>query len=167
MSVRPDELPAPSSKTKRSFFTALRHRDFRLLWIGQLISVTGSQMQLVAINWHVYLLTHSPLALGLVGAFRAVPIILCSLMGGVVADVVDRRLLMITTQTIMLLCSAILASITFSGLERVQPTFGLTAPPSAASAFPTPSRQSLMPTPVPAKEFANAVRRRMLTTPIE
>ena len=48
-------------------------------------------MQLVAINWHVYLLTHSPLALGLVGAFRAVPIILCSLMGGVVADVVDRR----------------------------------------------------------------------------
>src|SRR5438132_13148248 len=109
MSVRPDELPAPSRKTKRSFFTALRHRDFRLLWIGQMISVTGSQMQLVAINWHIYLITHSALALGMVGAFRAGPIILCSLMGGVVADVIDRRRLMMTTQAIMLTCSAILA----------------------------------------------------------
>src|SRR5213593_2564539 len=106
-----------TSKERYSAFTALRHRDFRLLWMGQIVSVTGSQMQLVAINWHVYLLTHSPLALGLVGAFRAVPIILCSLMGGVIADVVDRRLLMMTTQTIMLLCSAILASITLSGLD--------------------------------------------------
>ena len=149
-------------ETRQSAFSSLRHRNFRLLWMGQIVSVTGSQMQLVAINWHVYLLTHSPLALGLVGAFRAVPIILCSLMGGVVADVVDRRLLMMTTQTIMLLCSAILASITFSGLERVWPIFGLTAVASAAWAFDTPARQSLMPTLVPAKDFPNAVSLSML-----
>src|SRR5712691_12924448 len=81
----------------QSVFSSLRHRDFRLLWIGQTISVTGSQMQLAAINWHIYLLTRSALALGMVGAFRAVPIILCSLIGGVVADVIDRRRLMMMT----------------------------------------------------------------------
>src|ERR1044072_474807 len=98
---------------RQSLFVSLRHRDFRLLWAGQIISVVGSQMQLAAINWHIYLLTGSPLALGLVGACRAVPIILCSLMGGVVADVVDRRRLMVITQTIMLTCSAILSFISF------------------------------------------------------
>ena len=58
-----------------SAFAALRHRDFRLLWLGQIVSVTGSQMQFVAINSHVYLLTKSAFALGLVGLFRGVPII--------------------------------------------------------------------------------------------
>src|SRR5882762_7516983 len=106
MSVRADDLPEPARKTNRSFFTALRHRDFRLLWIGQLISVTGTQMQLVAINWHVYLLTKSPLALGGVGLVRILPIIICSLVGGVVADAVDRKRLMLITQGSMLICAS-------------------------------------------------------------
>jgi len=130
--------------------------------MGQIISVTGSQMQMVAVNWHVYLLTHSPLALGLVGAFRAGPIILCSLAGGVVADVADRRLLMIATQTMMLTCSAILAFFTICGLTHVWPIFLLTALASAAWAFDTPARQSLMPTLVPPKDFPNAVSLSML-----
>ena len=54
--------------------------------MGQIVSVTGSQMQSVAINWHVYLLTKSAFALGLVGLFKGVPIVLCSLMGGVVVE---------------------------------------------------------------------------------
>ena len=148
--------------TRPSAFSSLRHRDFRLLWMGQIISVTGSQMQMVAVNWHVYLLTHSPLALGLVGAFRAGPIILCSLAGGVVADVADRRLLMIATQTMMLTCSAILAFFTICGLTHVWPIFLLTALASAAWAFDTPARQSLMPTLVPPKDFPNAVSLSML-----
>ena len=119
-------------------------------------------MQLAAINWHIYLITHSALALGLVGACRAVPIILCSLMGGVVADVVDRRRLMIVTQTMMLACSALLAFVTFSGLVHVWPIFLLTAIASAAWAFDTPARQSLMPMLVPAKDFPNAVSLSML-----
>jgi MFS family permease len=143
-------------------FSSLRHRDFRLLWIGQVVSVTGSQMQLAAINWHIYLLTHSALALGLVGACRAVPIILCSLMGGVVADVVDRRRLMVVTQTIMLLCSAVLAFISFSGLQHAWPIFLLTSIASAAWAFDTPARQSLMPMLVPVNDFPNAVSLSML-----
>ena len=59
-------------------------------------------MQSVAINWHVYLLTKSAFALGLVGLFRGLPIILCSLAGGVVADAINRKRLMIVTQTVML-----------------------------------------------------------------
>jgi len=130
--------------------------------MGQIVSVIGSQMQLAAINWHIYLLTHSALALGLVGACRAVPIILCSLMGGVVADVVDRRRLMVITQSIMLLCSALLAFVSFRGLEQAWPIFLLTGIAAAAWAFDTPARQSLMPTLVPVKDFPNAVSLSML-----
>ena len=119
-------------------------------------------MQLAAINWHIYIITRSALALGLVGACRAVPIILCSLMGGVVADVVDRRRLMVVTQSIMLLCSAVLAFISFEGLEHAWPIFLLTAIASAAWAFDTPARQSLMPMLVPVKDFPNAVSLSML-----
>src|SRR2546423_4750093 len=151
-----------SVASRRNIFSSLRHRDFRLLWLGQIVSVTGSQMQLAAINWHIYLITRSALALGLVGACRAVPIILCSLMGGVMADVVDRRRLMVVTQSVMLLCSATLALVTFSGLEHVWPIFLLTAISSAAWAFDTPARQSLMPMLVPPKDFQNAVSLSML-----
>jgi MFS family permease len=147
---------------RQTAFSSLRHRDFRLLWMGQIVSVTGSQMQLAAINWHIYLLTRSALALGLVGACRAVPIILCSLAGGVVADVVDRRRLMMTTQSVMLACSAILALVTFRGLLHVWPIFLLTSIASAAWAFDTPARQALMPTLVPLKDFPNAVSLSML-----
>src|SRR5882724_12791551 len=147
---------------RQTAFSSLRHRDFRLLWMGQIVSVTGSQMQLAAINWHIYLLTRSALALGLVGACRAVPIILCSLMGGVVADVVDRRRLMMATQSVMLMCSATLALVTFRGLLNVWPIFLLTAIASGAWAFDTPARQALMPTLVPLKDFPNAVSLSML-----
>ena len=68
-----DPAPAAADSTPRqTAFSSLRHRDFRLLWIGQIVSVIGSQMQLAAINWHIYILTRSALALGLVGACRAV-----------------------------------------------------------------------------------------------
>ena len=130
--------------------------------MGQIVSVTGSQMQLAAINWHIYLLTGSPLALGLVGACRAAPIILCSLMGGVIADVADRRRVMMITQSIMLICSATLAFVTFSGLTKVWPIFLLTATASAAWAFDTPARQSLLPMLVPLHDFQNAVSLGML-----
>ena len=145
------------SSSSHSAFAALRHRDFRLLWLGQIVSVTGSQMQFVAINWHVYLLTKSAFALGLVGLFRGVPIILCSLAGGVVADAVDRKRLMIVTQTVMLASAALLTAGTVAGVESVWPIYILSAFASAASAFDVPARQALMPTLVPAQDFPNAV----------
>ena len=73
-------------------------------------------MQFVAINWHVYLLTKDPLALGLVGLFRGVPIIVCSLAGGVVADAFDRKRTMIVTQAVMLLTAALLTAETLGDI---------------------------------------------------
>ena len=114
-------------------------------------------MQSVAINWHVYLLTKSALALGLVGLFRGAPIIVCSLVGGVVADAVNRKRLMIATQSVMLTTAALLAVATIMGLKSVWPIYILSAFASAATAFDIPARQSLMPSLVPAADFPNAV----------
>ena len=118
-------------------------------------------MQFVAINWHVYLLTKSALALGLVGLFRAVPIIVCSLAGGVVADAIDRRKLMVVTQTVMLTSAGLLTAITVAGIASVWPIYGLSALASAASAFDTPARQSLMPTLVPRRGFSKRCEPRL------
>ena len=114
-------------------------------------------MQFVAINWHVYLLTKSAFALGLVGLFRGVPIILCSLVGGVVADAVDRKRLMIVTQMVMLTSAALLTAGTVAGVQSVWPIYILSAFASAASAFDIPARQAFRPTLVPAEDFPNAV----------
>src|SRR5918911_396228 len=157
----PKPVPAEPTKTitrePHSAFSALQYRDFRLYWVGQIVSVTGSQMQLVAINWHVYLLTKSPLALGAVGLVRVIPIVLCSLLGGLVADAFDRKRLMLITQTVMLLSAGVLAMITASGLQDVWPIYLLTAIASAATAFDNPARQALLPALVPAEVFTNAV----------
>jgi MFS family permease len=155
----PDSTGAPSPQPQgpRSSFTALRYRDFRLLSLGQFVSLTGSQMQLAAINWHIYILTHSKLALGAIGLVRVVPIVLCSLIGGVLADVLDRKRLMMATQTSMLLSATALALWTFSGLTNVWPIYLLTAVSSAAVAFENPARQALVPMLVPAAHFPNAV----------
>src|SRR4029453_11353900 len=82
-------------------YYALRHAEFRRLWLSQLVSQVGTQMQSVALHWHIYLLTGSPLALGLVGLTRALPTALFSLWGGVVADRRDRRLVMLAAQSAM------------------------------------------------------------------
>ena len=133
------------------------------MWVGQFVSLTGSQMQLVTINWHVYLLTRpqgeaaAAAALGLVGLVRVLPIVVCSLVGGVVADAVDRKRLLLVTQTVMLLSAAALAAFTASGLAQVWPIYALTALSSAATAFDNPARQALLPALVPARDFPNAV----------
>jgi len=114
-------------------------------------------MQFVAINWHVYLLTKSAFALGLVGLFRGVPIIICSLAGGVVADALDRKRLMMVTQSVMLASAALLTVGTIAGVESVWPIYVLSGIASAASAFDVPARQALMPTLVPSEDFPNAV----------
>src|SRR5947209_1708785 len=85
---------------RMSTFASLRIRDYRLLWWGMVISNIGTWMQMVAQGYLVYQLTDSPLMLGLVGFVRAVPIFTFSLFAGVVADRVDRRKLLIVTQTL-------------------------------------------------------------------
>ena len=141
-------------------FTSLRHRNFRLLWFGQLISFSGSMMQNAAILWHVSLLVpdhQKGLALGAVGLVRVVPIIVCSLLGGVMADALDRRRLLLLTQTALAVIAAGLTLVTFRGLTTVWPLYLLTALSATASAFDMPARQALTPTLVPVEHLPNAI----------
>jgi MFS family permease len=138
-------------------YQALAHRDFRRLGIAQLISLTGSQMQVAAINWHVYLLTHSALALGFVGLTRVVPIIGLSLWAGIVADRHDRRKVMFLAQLVMAASAGALALLTFRNRETLWIIYGLNALSAAAVAFDGPARQALVPRLVPAEDLAGAL----------
>lgn len=149
-----------SAVNSGSSFVALRHRNFRLLWWGQLISFSGSTMQTAAILWHVSILVlpnHKALALGMVGLVRVAPIIAFSLLSGVIADAVDRRRLMLATQTGMAALAAILALLTLHGLISVWPVYLLTALSAAVSSFDGPARQALIPVLVPREHLANAI----------
>src|SRR3954464_10156603 len=90
-------------------FRALEVRNYRLFWIGQLISQTGSWMQRTAQDWLVLQLTHSPFALGLVTAFQFLPVLLLSLIGGVISDRVPKHRLVIITQSLALVQTFIFA----------------------------------------------------------
>lgn len=146
-----------SSRAERLPFFALQHRDFRRLAAAYLVSGIGSQMQSVAINWHVYLITHSPLALGLVGLTRVLPIVGFSLFGGVLADRVDRRKLMIVTQSCMAAVAVVLAVTTFSGRETLWLLYAMTACTAGAAAFDAPARQALIPRLVPEADLPGAL----------
>ena len=139
---------------------ALQHRNFRLLWGSQLVSMAGSMMQNAAILWHVSLLVppaQRGIALGTVGLVRVIPIVGFSLLSGVVADAVDRRKLMLVTQTGMLLAAAGLAFLEFHGMRALWPVYLLAAVGSAFGSFDGPARQSLVPNLVPREHLANAI----------
>ena len=135
---------------------ALRHRNFRLLWLGLMISVAGTQMQTWALFWHIRTLTDQPIALGGVGLARIVPIIVFSLVGGSLADVVNRRKVMFFTQSAMALSALALAYLTIGGHITLWHMYLLTGLQAVAVAFDSPARQSLVPNLVPARELPNA-----------
>jgi MFS family permease len=117
-------------------------------------------MQTAAILWHVSLLAapgRKAIALGLVGAAQVVPIIVFAMLSGVVADALDRRKVMLVTQTTMALFAATLAALTFTGLRTVWPIYLLAALSSAAGSFDGPARQSLIPNLVPREHLASAI----------
>ena len=141
-------------------FIALQHRNFRLLWTGQLISFSGSNMQTAAILWHVALLVereHRPIALGMVGLVRLMPIVFFAIAGGTVADAADRRRVMFYTQATMCATAFTLALLTHLGLSHPWPIYSLAAVSAAANAFDNPARQSLIPMLVPREHLANAI----------
>lgn len=149
--------PDSSSSLIARRFPALLHRDFRLLWFGQIVSIAGSQMQNVAISWHIYQTTDSPVMLGLIGLVRVIPIILFSLVGGMVADTYNRRRIMFFTQSVMMLTACGLALVTIVGDASPVVILALTGVTAAAGAFDGPARQSLIPNLVPPEHLTNAV----------
>ena len=144
----------------RQSFVALEHRNFRLIWAGLLVSFTGSMMQNAALLWHVSLLVppeRKGLALGLVGLVRIVPVIVFSMIAGVVADVWDRRKLMLVTQTAAALVALALAGIAFANVRHLWLIYLLAAAGSAVGAFDLPARNALVPTLVPREHLPNAI----------
>jgi MFS family permease len=114
-------------------------------------------MQAAAIDWHVYLLTHSPLALGMVGLSRVIPIVSLSLMGGVVADRFDRRRVMLATQLTMTAVATLLGVLTLTRHETLLTLYVLTGMTSAAGSFDNPARQALVPRLVPREDLPGAL----------
>jgi MFS family permease len=148
-------LPFPHAS-----FVALQHRNYRLIWIGLLASMTGSTMQNAALLWHVSLLVppeRKGLALGFVGLVKVVPIIFFSIVSGVVADAWDRRRLMLFTQSGSALVAVALAGVAFSGARAVWPIYALAALAAAVSTFDLPARQALVPMLVPREHLPNAI----------
>ncbi len=144
----------------RDSLIALRHRNFRLIWIGLLVSFTGSMMQNAALLWHVSLLVapeRKGLALGLVGLVRVVPVVVFSLISGVVADAWNRRRLMLFTQIAATGVALALAVLAFRGVTQVWPIYVLAALGSAVGAFDLPARNALVPTLVPREHLPNAI----------
>lgn len=143
---------------RTSSIIALRlYPDFRLLWLGQLISQIGTQMQMVAINWHIYDLTGSAVMLGLTGLMRVIPIIVFSLIGGLFADAHDRRRVLMVTQSLMMLFAAILGLATHLGIISAYIIYALAAATSATAAFDSPARGALAPNLVRQEHLTNAL----------
>jgi MFS family permease len=141
-------------------FAALRYRDFRLLWVGLLLSFVGTFMQAAGILWHVSLLVpenRRALALGMVGLARIGPVLTFSMISGVAADALNRRVLMLVTQSLMAILAGLLALTTLHGLHSVWPIYGLAACASAAGCFDLPARHALVPTLVPREILPNAI----------
>jgi MFS family permease len=144
----------------RQSFVALQHRNYRLLWIGLFVSFSGSMMQNAGLLWHVSLLVppdRKGLALGMVGLVRVLPIMVFSMISGVVADAWDRRKLMLFTQIAATVVATLLAILTFRGLTKVWPLYVLAALGSAVGAFDLPARGALVPTLVPREHLPNAI----------
>ena len=150
---RVEALPAK----RLGAFAALRHRNFRLFWIGYLIAVFGQNIEIVAQGWLMYDLTNSPLFLGLAGASNAVPQIALSFFGGAIADRVDRRRLLLFTQAILMSIFVALGLLVVSGLAEPWHVLVAAFLSGAVRAFDGPTRQAIFPHLVDRQEMLNAV----------
>ncbi|MDE2134366.1 MAG: MFS transporter [Alphaproteobacteria bacterium] len=146
----PDEPPAeqelrdlarPSSAL--ALLAVFRHRNYRLFFTGQLVSLMGTWMQTVAQAWLVYSLTHSPFLLGVTSFAAQVTVFFIAPFGGMVADRLDRRKLLLLTQSLSMLQAALLAGLTLAGIVQVWEIVALAFGLGFINAFDVPTRQSM------------------------
>jgi MFS family permease len=135
---------------------ALHHRRYLLLWLGLLISITGSQMQIWAVFWQIRTITDQPIALGAVGLARILPVIIFSLIGGAFADVHNRRNILFITQSGMALVALVLGWLSLTGNIDLWHIYLLMALQAVTMAFNGPAMQSLVPNLVPGDDLPNA-----------
>jgi MFS family permease len=138
-------------------FRALRHRNFRLFFGGQFVSLIGTWMQSVAQGWLVLKLTNSALMLGVVSFAGYLPVLLVTLFAGVIVDHADRRRLIVTTQVLLMLSAFILTALTWAGVVRVEYVIILAAINGLVTAFDMPARQTFVVEMVGREDLPNAI----------
>jgi MFS family permease len=138
-------------------FTSLRQRNFRLYWLGQAISLTGSYMQTVAQTWLVLELTHSAVQLGLVGALQALPVLLFSLIGGVLADRWPKRRVLLYTQTAAMLQALLLWILVATGTVQLWHVYVLALLLGLTSCLSRPASRSFVVELVGRADLPNAM----------
>lgn len=136
---------------------ALSHRNYRLYWIGQLVSLTGTWMQFTAQQWLVYRLTGSPLKLGTVAFLASLPVMLFSLFAGVVIDRVDKRRFLVFVQTVMMLLAFVLAALTYTGVVQYWHVLVLATLLGLANTFDMPARQAFTVEMVGKDDLMNVI----------
>lgn len=136
---------------------ALGHRDFRLFWCGQLVSLIGTWMQSVGQSWLVLELTSSPFRLGLIGALQFGPVLLFSFVAGAISDRVRKRRMLLGTQTALMLQALTLAALVWSGHVQFWHVAVLAALYGLANTLDMPSRQSYVAHLVPRGDLMNAI----------
>lgn len=146
-------------------FAALGHRDFRLLYLGLLVVTMGAQITRVTTAWQIYDLTGSALALGLSGLFAALPLIPTSLLGGALADAVERRKLLLVTSLAAMATVGALAILTALGLIQVWHLYAAGFLMTITGVLDRPARQALIPSLVPREHLLNAYT--LMTTLIQ
>jgi MFS family permease len=140
-----------------STFVSLRVRNYRLYFIGQVVSVSGSWMQRVAQSWLVLHLTGSGVALGVVSALQFLPMLVLGAWGGVLADRVDKRRLLMLTQALMGLLALVLGTVTLAGLVQLWMVYLLALLLGLVTAMDNPTRQSFVMEMVGRRQVTNAV----------
>ena len=140
-----------------STFRALRHRNFQLFFAGQFISLTGTWMQSVAQSWLVYRLTGSVILLGAVGFASQIPVFLIAPFGGSVADRMDRRRILVITQSVAMSLAAVLAVLTLTGSIQIWHLFVVAVGFGVANAFDIPTRQAFVAQMVGRDDLINAI----------
>ncbi len=141
----------------RKIFTALRYPNFRLWFLGQVVSLVGTWMQTAAQGFLVFELTHSSAYLGYVGFATGVPSFFLILFGGVYADRMSRRKLLLITQTVMMILAFTLAGITFLGIVKPWHIIILALFVGLTNAFDAPTRHAIVPELVDRQDLSNAI----------
>jgi predicted MFS family arabinose efflux permease len=152
--IRTETMPTP---TLRRVFKAFQYRDFRLMWIGACTSSIGTWMQIVAQGWLIYRLSHSAFYLALDQFLAGIPIFLFSLIGGVVADRIERRKILLMSQWVQMASAGTLTILVVLGLQHVWPILCLSFVSGFAQAFGGPAYSALIPTLVEHDDMPNAI----------
>ena len=154
-----EEVQQPSMEIRglRRMFVALRHRNYRLFFFGQMISQVGTWMQLTAQAWLVLQLTHSALLLGVVSLLQYLPVMIFSLYGGVLADRVPKRTLLLVTQSISLVQAGVMWLLVITGTIQIWHILLLVALLGITNALDSPTRNAFINEMVGREDLPNAI----------